>query len=282
MIVFYEAVCSRSFTRAAKTLFMTQPGVSIYIGQLESYLGVKLINRKDGRFELTREGRAVFKCAEKVHRIQAEFEKLASGFKADQVMRLTVGATPTYCKCHMPEVVARFSNTHPGAQIRIESDNSDILEKRLLSMEIDVAVAPNYKPSSQVWSMPFATEELMLIASETHELASRESVSVQEIKEYPLALREEGSATRKMVLSYLRSAGITPLVAIEVNNMEFMREWILQNKGISIVSRSAAMRDQRVKVIPLKEKLYLEVFVLCLKARRYEMPISRFIRHLIE
>jgi DNA-binding transcriptional LysR family regulator len=163
----------------------------------------------------------------------------------------------------------------------MEAYNSDILEKKLLSMEMDIAVAPNYKPSSHIWSVPFATEELMLIASRTHELASRESVSFHEIKNYPIALREEGSATRKVLASYFRSAGITPLIAIEVNNTEFIREWVLQNKGISIVSKSAAMRDQRVKAIPIEEKLYLEVCVLCLKARRYEIPISRFIRHLV-
>lgn len=280
MIVFYEAVQNRSFTRAAENLFMTQPGISIHIGQLESQLGVKLLNRKAGEFELTEEGKAVFKYAERIHRISVEFEKLAADFRNDTVIRLAIGATPTYCKCNMPAVVTSFNRIYPGSQLKIQADNSDGLNRKLLSMEIDVAVAPSEKHSSQLWNVPFATEELMLIASPEHELSGSESVSFQEIKNYPLALREEGSATKRIVLGYLRSIGATPNVALEVNNTDFIREWVLRNKGIGIVSKSAALRDPRVKAIPISEKLYLEVCVLCLKSRRYETPINKFIRHL--
>ncbi|OPY85306.1 MAG: HTH-type transcriptional regulator CysL [Syntrophorhabdus sp. PtaU1.Bin153] len=281
MIVFYVAVHSRSFTKAAENLFMTQPGVSIHIGQLESQLGVKLLNRKGGEFKLTKEGKALFKCAEKVHKISVEFEKLATDFRKDADIRLTIGATPTYCKWNMPKVILSFTSAYPGSQLKIQAENSDVLGKKLLSMEIDVAVAPHYKPCSQLWSVPFATEELTLLASPEHELASKELVSFQDIKNYPLALREDGSATRKIVVGYFRSIGMTPQVAVEVNNTDFIREWVFQNKGVSIVSRTAAIQDQRLKAIPINEKLYLEVHVLCLKARRYEIPINRFIRHLV-
>lgn len=282
MLVFFEAVHNRSFTRAAEHLFMTQPGVSIHIGQLESQLGVKLLNRKNGEFELTKEGKAVYKCAEKVHTISLEFEKLAAEFREETVIRLTVGATPTYCKSNMPKVVSSFTSAYPDSQLKIQAENSDVLGKRLLSMEIDVAVAPHYKPCSQFWSVPFATEELTLLVSPEHELASKELVSFQDIKNYPIALRENGSATKKIVVDYFKSKGITPHVAVEVNNTDFIREWVLQNKGVSIVSRTAALRDQRLKAIALNEKLYLEVHVLCLKARRYETSINRFIRHLVD
>jgi DNA-binding transcriptional LysR family regulator len=260
---------------------MTQPGVSIHVGQLESQLGVKLLNRKNGEFELTKEGKAVYKCAEKVHTISLEFEKLAADFREETAIRLTVGATPTYCKSNMPKVVSSFTRAYPDSQLKIQAENSDVLGKKLLSMEIDVAVAPHYKPSSQFWSVPFATEELTLLVSPEHKLASRELVSFQDIKNCPLALREDGSATTKIIIGYFKSMGITPHVAVEVNNTDFIREWVLQNKGVSIVSRTAALRDQRLKAIPINEKLYLEVHVLCLKARRYEIPINRFIRHLV-
>jgi DNA-binding transcriptional LysR family regulator len=95
MIVFYEAVQRKSFTRAAEALFMTQPGISFHITGLESYLGVKLLNRKDNKFELTAEGKAVFKYAEKVYKIQADFEKLVLEFKGKHIMRLTIGAPRT-------------------------------------------------------------------------------------------------------------------------------------------------------------------------------------------
>lgn len=280
MIVFYEAVKRKSFTRAAEALFMTQPGVSFHIGGLESYLGVKLLDRKDNRFELTEEGKAVYKFAEKVHKIQGDYEKLFLDFKGSHIIRLTIGASPSYCQHGMPKVIAGFAAAYPSAQVRIDADNSDVLRKKLFRRETDILVAPNYKPSSQIWSIPFTTEDLMLIVSKDHELASRETVSFQEIKNYPFALREEGSQTRKTILSFLKSAGTKPLVAI-VGNTDFIKEWVFQNNGISIVTKSAAL-DPRLQAVSIKEKPCLEICVMCLKARRYEIAIARFIRHLID
>lgn len=280
LIVFYEAVERKSFTRAAEALFMTQPGISFHIGGLESYLGVKLLDRKDGKFELTEEGKAVFKYAEKIYKMQAEFERLALGFKGTQTLRLTIGASPAYCQHSMPKVIVRFAASYPTAQVRIDADNSDALRKRLFRGETDIVIAPNYKPSSQIWSVPFNSEELMLIVSRDHELASRERVSFREMEGYPFALREEGSATRRMILSYLKSTGVKFPIAI-VGTTDFIREWVSQNNGISIVTKSAAT-DSRLRALPIEEKPCLEVCVMCLKARRYELAIARFVRHLID
>ena len=280
MLVFYEVVRSQSFTRAAELLFMTQPGVSIHIARLEQELGVRLIIRKEREFEVTEEGKALFRTAEKIHKISIEIERLLVDFRGGHHMHLTIGATPTYCKYKIPEVIATFIKLYPDAQIKVVSGNSEILEKKLLSMELDIAIAPSYKPSSHIWGKPFETEDLMLITSKAHELASKEPVSLHEIKNCPIALREEGSATRKIILSAFNSLKISPLIGIEVNNTEFIKEWVSKNRGISIVSKSAASHDERISAIPLKEKLKMQIYVLCLKGRRHEMPIRKFIHHI--
>ena len=66
LIVFYEVVKLDSFSRAADVLFMTQPGVSSHVAQLEAQTGTRLLIRKKGTCKLTKEGKIVFKYAEKI------------------------------------------------------------------------------------------------------------------------------------------------------------------------------------------------------------------------
>jgi DNA-binding transcriptional LysR family regulator len=282
MIVFYEVVRTGSFSRAAQLLFMTQSGVSIHVAQLESQFGVKLLKRKNEEFGLTEAGRKVFKHAEKVHKMSMEFEKVAADLIDGDHLRLIIGSTPTYCKWMLPEIVAGFEKEYPATKLIIESGNSDMLAEMLTAQEIDIAVAASAKKCRQVWSVPIAQEELMLIVSGVHPLASARSVSLSDIKGYTIALREQGSATRKAVLSWFDSAGIVPDVCIEVNSTEFIKEWVSQNNGMGIVTKRAADHDDRIRAIPLKEKIYLEISVFCLKARRYDIPIRRFIQHAIK
>ena len=280
MIVFYEVVRAGSFSRAAQLLFMTQSGVSIHVAQLESQFGVKLLKRKNEEFGLTEAGRKVFKYAEKVHKMSMEFEKVAADLIGGDHLRLIIGSTPTYCRWMLPEIVAGFEKKYPAMKLMIESGNSHVLAERLTAQEIDIAVAANVKKCRQMWSVPLAQEELMLIVCGDHPLASTQSVSLSDIEGYALALREQGSATRKAVLSWFDSAGIAPQICVEANSTEFIKEWVSRNNGVGIVTRRAADHDDRIRAIALKEKIYLEISLFCLKARRYDISIRRFIQHI--
>jgi len=280
LLVFHEVVQSKGFSRAAEALSMTQPGVSNHVTHLEVQVGKALLKREKGVLQLTEEGRKIFRYAEKMLNVAKELERTINGMQKNVRPMLKIGTTRTYAKVMMPQILGSFQKNYPQIMIKLDMGGSEDMEKTLASLRNDIVIIANPRNSKKLWSVPFVKEELFLITSQTHALASRESVSLLEIKDYPLIIREEGSATRRIVLSSLKNLGVNPAVLIEAKSTEFIKEWVAQGKGIGVVSRRAISEEEKgrlLKVIPFKNPLYLEIFVVSLKSRKYDIWIHRFI-----
>jgi LysR family transcriptional regulator, transcriptional activator of the cysJI operon len=284
LIVFYAVAKTRSFSKAATMLFMTQPGVSNHVAQLEAQTGAMLLKREKGKFQLTKEGRTIFKHAEKIEAIARGLENTIKALKKDAKPMLKIAITPVYSRVMMPFILGSFQKANPDIMIKIDLGNSDDMLKTLVNMQNDVAVLANQITSQKVFAFPLLKEELALITCNDHPLSAKESVSLQEIVEYPLVIREEGSSTRRVVLSALKSMNIAIPSLIEVRSTEFIKEWVSQGKGVSILIKRAVMDDERkyLKVIPLKESLFLKVSVLFLKSKKYDTSIQKFVDHIAQ
>jgi DNA-binding transcriptional LysR family regulator len=284
LIVFHKVVKLGSFSKAAEALFMTQPGVSNHVAQLELQTGLKLLDRERGRIELTREGRTVFKYAEKIEKAARELESAIMGMQKDARPLLKVGTTPTYSRIMMPHVLGAFQKTNPDILIKLDTGSSGEMVQSLLSNKNDITIAVNPALSKKLASFPFHREELMLITSHDHPLAKRHTIALDDIKPYPLLIREEGSATRSVVLDALAVQNIKPSVLIEAKSTEFIKEWVSRGKGISILIRRAIQDHENnfLTVVPLVDPLYLEISVIFLKSRRNDPSIKRFVEYVRE
>jgi DNA-binding transcriptional LysR family regulator len=285
LIVFSQVVKCRSFSKAADILFMTQPGVSGHIAQLEAQTGMTLIKRDRGTFDLTREGRIVYRYAERIEKIARELEENLRATKAEGTLSLRLGTTINYARKIMPYILGGFQRRNPDIKIKLDAGSSIEMEKSLLSGQNDVVIVAYRHTSNKIQAFPFVREELVLIASKNHPLAGRRAVSLSDISPYPFVIREEGSATRSTVLDAFSRMDISPSVFIEVNSSEFIKEWVAQDKGLSILIRRAVEGDEddrSLTVVPLIEPLFLEVSVLYTKSKKHNPAIRRFIAYLEE
>lgn len=278
LIVFYEVVQLESFSKAAEALCLTQPGVSNHISQLQVQAGRPLLRREKGTIELTPEGKVIFKYAERIVRIAEELEKRVQSMHEEVKPHLNVGTTTIYSRAIMPELLGSFQKAFPQLRIKLDTGSSEEMEKTLLSGHNDIVIVANPKISKKLHVIPFLKEELVVITSKDHPLSNKESVSLREIKDYPLIIREEGSATRKVVLSALKAIRIAPSVLIEVKSTEFIKEWVSKGKGISVLVRRSILEDEkrRLKMIPLAPSLLLEISILFLKSMKYNIWIQKF------
>jgi len=278
LLVFYHVVRAKSFSRAAETLYMTQPGVSNHMAQLEAQMGFNLLTRDKGRFELTKEGKIIYKYAERMERVVRELQGTISSFQKDTRPILKIGTTVTYSRLIMPQILSAFQNENPNIQIRLDAGSSDDMEKTLYSLKNDIVIVANTKISRNIQAFPFAREELVVITPKNHPLAAQESVTLAQMAQYPLILRETGSATRAVVLNALKGVNINPSVLIEVKSTDFIKEWVAEGKGISVLIKRVVTKEEQnvLSVIPLKPQLVLENSVLFLKSRRNNGTIERF------
>ncbi len=284
LLVFYEVVKARSFSKAADSLSMTQPGVSNHVSQLEAQTGAVLLKREKGKFQLTKEGRMVFRYAEKIENLAQELEQSIKGMRKEARPLLKIGAPPVYSRIVMPYVLSSFQKAYPDIKLSIDAGGSEEMVRTVLSMENDVVVVANTRASRRLCVIPFLKEELVLIAAKNHPLAGNGPVPLREIGNYPLIIREEGSGTRKTVLSALQSMNVSPLSLIEAKSTEFIKEWASQGKGVSVVVKRAVSDDdlKSLCLVPFQEPLSMEVSVCFLKTRKNDRAIQRFMDHVKE
>jgi DNA-binding transcriptional LysR family regulator len=284
LVVFYEVAKAHSFSKAADLLFMTQPGVSSHVAQLEAQTGARLLIREKGRFKLTKEGRIIYKYAEKIEATARGLENTLRTMKKEERPLLRIATTLVYSRIMMPFLLGTFQSANPDITIKVDSGNSDDMIKTLVTMENDVVIVASQKTSQKLYSFPLIKEDLVLITAKDHPLSRQETVSLSEIAEYPLIIREKGSSTRRVVLSAFEASNIKPAAFIDMKSTEFIKQWVSRGKGVSLLIKRAVLEDDRkyLEVVPLKESLSLEVSVLYLKSRKYDKSIQRFLDHVKE
>jgi len=281
--VFHEVVKFRSFSRAAEELFVSQPAVSKHIRQLEQKIGLGLIRRRRGKFDLTETGEILFKHTHKICSNLLEIENALSILKKDHHGVLKIGTTESYSKCLMPKLLSGFQTSHPSIKITLEVGNSEEIQKSLLDYKNDLGLIGLVKASSRFESVPFLREELVIIVSPKHPLGKRKAVSLKEIEGYTFIIRAKGSTTRRILSQAFEELDIHPSLLIEAGSSEFIKQWVSEGKGVSIIVKRLGEDEKKrgmIKMIPLLEKLYFEVAVLYLKEERANPAIKAFIRYM--
>jgi DNA-binding transcriptional LysR family regulator len=277
-------VRQKSFSKAAEELFVSQPAVTKHIKGLEEKVGVRLIERGKGSFYLSDAGKVLFKSAHKISDYLMEAENHLGRLQKKHHGLLRIGTTESYSKCLMPTLLSDFQNLYPSINIALDVGNSEEIKKSLTTYRNDVALIGLTKIPSKFESIPFLKEELVLIVSPSHPIAEKERVSLKAIKKFPFIIRAKGSTTRKIVLQAFKEFGIRPPLLIEAGSSEFIKQWVSEGKGISIIVGRIAEEEARrglIKMVLLDEKLYLQVALLFLNEER-KNPVIKTFTHFIE
>jgi DNA-binding transcriptional LysR family regulator len=283
LFVFHEVAKHRSFSKAAEELFISQPAVTKRMKELERRVGMGLIQRRRDGFALTEAGKILFKYAQKISYHFMEIENVLGDLQKDHRGLLRIGTTESYSKCLMPKLLSGFQASFPYVKIALDVGNSEEIEKSLLFYKNDLGLIGVTKKSSRFESIPFIKEELVLIVSPGHRLVKKQTVSLKEIEGYPFIIRSKGSTTRKVLLEAFKALDIHPSLLIEAGSSEFIKQWVSEGKGVSIIVKRIVEDEGKrgfVKTIPLLEKLCLEVAILYLKEERSNPAIKTFIRYI--
>jgi len=284
LLVFHEVVRQKSFSRAGEELFISQPAVTKHIKGLEHKMGLELIRRSRGGFQLSEAGKILFKTAQKISNHLREGENRLGRLQQEHRGLLRIGTTESYSRCLMPRLLSGFQNLFPSIKIALDVGNSEEIEKSLTVYRNDLALIGLTRTPPRFESIPFLKEELVLIVSPSHPLAKREKVSLKTIRAFPFIIRAKGSTTRRIVLQAFQDLGIHPSLLIEAGSSEFIKQWVSEGKGVSIIVRRIAEEEARrglIKMVPLRGNLSLQVALLFLKEERAN-PVIKTFSHFIE
>ena len=239
---FVAVVVYKSFTEAAKRLYISQPTISTHIQALEKELESKLIVRTTKSIELTKRGSELYECAVKM--LDLRDSLLDKWRSADEkIIRLGVSTIPS--AYILPEFLPEFCRTYPEIFFHsTQSDSNDIIEG-IMEDKFDVGLVGMECVHERVECIPFYEDELVVITpvTEYYLALQKKAFSMDELFQSPIILREKGSGTKKAADIFLEKEGIRPeklQVAAYMNDPEAIKNSVAAGLGISIVSKKAA------------------------------------------
>ncbi|MCG6881604.1 MAG: LysR family transcriptional regulator [Deltaproteobacteria bacterium] len=232
---FFLAAREKSITKAAHSLYVTQPAVTMQIKSLESDLDLKLLTRYGKGFDLTDAGRVLFGYAERIFEIVEEMEYVLKGHADLSHGSLVIGTTRSFAQHLMPRLLSKFQEQYPGVKVYLKVGSSTKIAERVLAYEYHLGVIARIPFHNKLSVVSYSREEFCLAVPTSHPFAKKESVNFSDLANEPIIIREDGSGSRYAILSMLRSHGVKPSVLLEAESVEFIKEYIIQGRGISFL-----------------------------------------------
>ena len=250
---------AKSFSEAAKILYLTQPTVSAHVASLEKELGVCLLMRSTKEVSLTEEGEILYDYAMQMLELEQQIrERFGSRKKEGAVLRIAASTIPS--QYLLPEIMVRFRERYPGVRLRVMETASAGAVEQILSRRADIGFAGTVLEEKQCIYIPFYQDELVvIIPGEGLEGPESAAETAAWIRRMPVILREEGSGTRKEAQRLLRQMGIELSelnIVASIQNQETIKRSVRNGMGISILSRLAAedeIRSGVLRAVPLGE-----------------------------
>ncbi len=252
--VFLKVTQTKSITKAAEELHLTQPAVSIQLKNLQDQFNIPLIEVISRRLHITDFGREIAVAAERilneVHAIN--YKTLAYKGLLSGRLKLSVVSTGKYV---MPYFLSGFLKQHEGVELVMDVTNKSKVLESLENNETDFALVSILPENLKVDKVELMPNKLYLVGRELMRKRSK-SYGKEIFEQLPLIFREQGSGTRLTMERFIASNQIAVGKKMELTSNEAVKQAILAGLGYSImplIGIKNEITQQHLQIIPVKD-----------------------------
>jgi DNA-binding transcriptional LysR family regulator len=265
------------FGRAADNCGVTQPTLSAGIKQLESLLGVMLVQRGSRYIGLTPEGERTLDWARRIvgdaRSMRQELKTLKFGLSG----QLNIAAIPTGLAI-VESLTTPFREKHPDVRFSIHSRTSIEILNMLENLEIDAGISYlDNEPLGRVSTVPLYQERYRLVTSSTSPLGRRDKVTWKEVADIPLCLLTPDMQNRRIIDGLLRKAGADPQPTLVSNSMIVLYSHVRTGQWASImplkIAETLGLTDT-IRAIPIVEPEAVHTVGLLVPQREPLTPLT--------
>jgi DNA-binding transcriptional LysR family regulator len=246
--IFIEVANNLSFSRASEVLFISQPAITRHIKALEAYYKTSLFERKSNSIYLSDGGNLLLSRLKEAKKIQAQLEFELSVLK-DQLKakgQLKLGASTTVALYIIPKILSAFHQKYPEVKISLLNRNTDTIVKALIDQEIDIGIVEGKKKNSSILYQPFVTDQVVAVCSAKSPIAKKRILSIQDIKNYPVVLREQGSGTLAALTYTLKKNGIKLSdlhVNVRLSGTEALKNFLREDNCLGFLPKGSVLKE---------------------------------------
>ena len=276
MIAKYE-----NYRKAAEELYIAQPSLSRSIASLEKELGVSLFEKNGRGVNLTKGGKLFLEYADRIIS-ECEIAKNKMMEMASDGGKIDIGYVFPLASHYIPHNVRDFLNREENRNVTFNffQNHTSAIAKKVKSGELDVGFG-GYMDKEEFEFFPVLSEEIVLITPKGHELETRETVSIQEIENYPVIGYDRESWLGNYTKKLYQRLSFRPNIVVECPDEHSIVAMVSENFGIALVPEISEIDESRVNVHKLDDiELVHHTFMFWMRDR-YQLPaVERFIEYM--
>lgn len=242
--IFYYVAKNKNITKTANELMISQPAISKSIKKLEEQLGCHLFVRNKFGVILTEEGEYFYsKIKEAMELINHAETKLTEMINLE-IGTLNIGISNTLTQKYLLPYIKKFREKHPKIKIKLHTDPSCILIKKVRNGLIDFIIL------NLPYNVPNDFEQLNLkkihecfIASNKYKELKNKVLNLEELNKYPLILLAPGSNTRYFLDEFCTKEHINLIPEMELASYTLVTEFIKEELGIGLVTKEFIIKE---------------------------------------
>jgi len=247
--VFYTVAQRLNFTKAAAELFITQPAVTRHIKELENEYKASLFERSGNKkIHLTPAGETLLAYATQLLDTYRELEYDMNMLANKHTGVLHIGASNTVAQYVIPPLLARFHKKFKDIQVVLITGNTEDIEQALLDHSIEIGVVEGIVHKPQIKYEAFLQDELVLVSAMNNTALKKDTLKPNELKNYPMLLREPGSGTRDVIAHALKKHNIKLSdlnVEMQISGSESIKSYMLHSNCLAFLSVYSVLKELR-------------------------------------
>ena len=235
----YTVYEEKSFSKAAKRLFVSQPSLSAMVKKVESDYDITIFDRTTTPISLTPEGEYYISAAKKILRLDADmrqhFRECSKGLNGSVMF----GGASFFCANMLSGIIRQFQSEYPDIHIGWQELRNDELASQILQKKIDFAFEVDKIETDGITSLKFGSEELILTVPTTfvtnahlrsccfrpgdmsngvHSIYEAEPIDVGLFRDVPFVFLREGNDSYSRGIQICKNAGFTPNIIMQVDS----------------------------------------------------------------
>lgn len=269
----FEAVARYgSYTRAAESIHLTQPAISIQIKRLEEGLGVSLFEQIGKKIYLTAAGKELYATCKDVFERLSAFEGKLDELRGEVAGPLNLAAVTT-AKYFLPHYLGAFLRRYPKVVPQLKASNRARIVERMEANEDDIYIMATLPDNIDIEVHPFLKDELVMFAHPKHPLAGKKQVPLEQLLRERIISREAGSGIRMTFERLLAEHELKIEPYMELGSGEAIKQAVMSGIGIAMLSTFSLKLE-------LESKRLVLLDVVGLPIRRNWYAVHRRGKHL--
>ena len=230
-----------NISKAAASLYTSQPGVSKQVQLLEDEVGIKIFQRNGKRLTgLSDAGSTLYKPISEIIREIANIKNISSEYKKDDTGTFTIATTHTQARYKLPKVVEGFAKQYPKINLNIHQGDPSQVTEEVLKGDADVGIATeSIGQNDKILCIPCYSWNRILVFPKNHLLMKIKDITLQDIASYPMITYDYAFTGSTIVSEVFKQANISPNIMLTAIDADVIKTYVELNLGVGLIAEMA-------------------------------------------